>query len=323
MDYNSADGGMNGQANVGGGGGYGGQRRGVSREENLERKVFIGGISWDTAEPDLFEYFSRFGEVVSVNIKYDQSTGRSRGFGFIEFGTTDATNEAIKQKIHDIKGKQCEVKRAMSRENKKVFVGGISNDFPAEDLKNYFNKYGEVEEVELPMDKTTNRRRNFVFVVFKDENGANRAVEQTKHLLGDRYCDVKMFQPDARKPPGAGSGGGQNGPPANYMGGGGGYGGGAGQGGPPGPPAPYGPPGGHNQMAGGYGDYNQYWQQYWQYYYGQYYNQYGNGQPGAMPPAPGGYPAAGYGQPAQTGQDNQQGWGQYPDYGRGYQGHQQ
>lgn len=43
-------------------------------------KLFIGGISWDTDEDRLREYFQSFGEVVEVMIMRDRTTGRARGW---------------------------------------------------------------------------------------------------------------------------------------------------------------------------------------------------------------------------------------------------
>ena len=48
-------------------------------------KVFVGGISWETSEERLKEYFSSFGQVLEAVIVKDRSTGRARGFGFVAF----------------------------------------------------------------------------------------------------------------------------------------------------------------------------------------------------------------------------------------------
>ncbi len=48
-------------------------------------KLFVGSISWNLTWQELKEAFSEFGEVGFVKIVKDRETGRSKGFGFVEF----------------------------------------------------------------------------------------------------------------------------------------------------------------------------------------------------------------------------------------------
>ncbi|KAI3799587.1 hypothetical protein L1987_34886 [Smallanthus sonchifolius] len=57
-------------------------------------KLFVAGLSWSVDEKSLKEAFSSFGEVSEVRIMYDRDSGRSRGFGFVNFSREDEASSA-------------------------------------------------------------------------------------------------------------------------------------------------------------------------------------------------------------------------------------
>jgi cold-inducible RNA-binding protein len=59
------------------------------------KKLFIGGLSWETTDKSLEEAFSQAGQVVSVNVIVDRMTQRSKGFGFVEMSTEEEAKAAI------------------------------------------------------------------------------------------------------------------------------------------------------------------------------------------------------------------------------------
>lgn len=67
-------------------------------------KLFIGGISWDTDEERLRDYFGNYGEVVEAVIMRDRVTGRARGFGFVVFADPSVAERVILEK-HVIDGR--------------------------------------------------------------------------------------------------------------------------------------------------------------------------------------------------------------------------
>lgn len=79
----------------------------VSFLEKMESdlgKLFIGGISWDTDEERLKDYFRIYGEVVEAVIMRDRATGRARGFGFVVFADPVVAERVITYK-HVIDGR--------------------------------------------------------------------------------------------------------------------------------------------------------------------------------------------------------------------------
>lgn len=91
------------------------------------------------------------------------------------------------------------MKPAKSRENKKVFVGGLPSDYSELELRTHFEQFGKVDDIEWPFDKQTKTRRNFAFIVFEEEESADKASAQTKQSFGSRDCDVKKAVPQGKR----------------------------------------------------------------------------------------------------------------------------
>nr|KJB28117.1 hypothetical protein B456_005G028100 [Gossypium raimondii] len=59
------------------------------------KKLFIGGLSYGTDDQSLREAFSGFGDVTEARVIADRDTGRSRGFGFVNFADDESASNAL------------------------------------------------------------------------------------------------------------------------------------------------------------------------------------------------------------------------------------
>ncbi len=59
------------------------------------KNIFVGNLSFNTAEEELRQAFEAFGQVDRVSIMTDRDTGRSRGFGFVEMASNEDGEKAI------------------------------------------------------------------------------------------------------------------------------------------------------------------------------------------------------------------------------------
>ncbi len=59
------------------------------------KKLFVGGLSFQTTEDVLADAFAKAGNVISAVIIKDRMTQRSKGFGFVEMETEEEAQAAI------------------------------------------------------------------------------------------------------------------------------------------------------------------------------------------------------------------------------------
>jgi RNA recognition motif-containing protein len=61
----------------------------------MNKKLYVGNLSYDTSEDDLWRLFAEVGPVVSATIITDRMSGQSKGFGFVEMETAETAQAAI------------------------------------------------------------------------------------------------------------------------------------------------------------------------------------------------------------------------------------
>lgn len=83
----------------------------------MAKKLFVGNLAYAVNDDALKALFDEFGEVTSANVITERDSGRSKGFGFVEFSDDAAADEAIKT-MHEkeVEGRKLTVNEARPRE---------------------------------------------------------------------------------------------------------------------------------------------------------------------------------------------------------------
>jgi len=91
----------------------------------MNKKLYVGNLSYETTEGELQKLFSEVGPVVSATVITDRDSGRSKGFGFVEMETEQAAKEAIERlNNHEINQRSITVNEARPPKERSFGGGG-------------------------------------------------------------------------------------------------------------------------------------------------------------------------------------------------------
>lgn len=138
--------------------------------------MFIGNLSWNIDDEWLYREFEEFGEISRANVITDKESGRSKGFGYVEFVDSASAAAALKAKKDSmIDGRPANVDYSTPRGDAQapkdrandrakqfgdsqnppsdtIFCGNLSFEADESIVGEAFGAHGEVVNVRLPTD---------------------------------------------------------------------------------------------------------------------------------------------------------------------------
>jgi RNA recognition motif-containing protein len=212
-------------------------------EVSLGVRLFVGNLPPQLCFPELEDLFLPFGAIVSADLMTDPTTGRSRGFGFVEMESNDAARAAITA-LHgsQLDGQTLTVNEAnpvrgmgAPREDNRrpftpsassasgdrpssggvrssgvrLFVGNLPYTATNAELEKLFSESGKVVSVSIMTDRATGQSKGFAFVDMGSKDEAAAAIKRFdgREALG-RILKVNEARPPERRPGGFFGGGG-------------------------------------------------------------------------------------------------------------------
>jgi len=193
---------------------------GQDSEFEKDRKLFVGGLSYETDDQSLKEYFEHFGELTDWVVMKFPDTRRSRGFGFVTYKHPENLEDSISAGPHSIDGATVELKRATPRtaeggrgsggrlkgedddevgpesiSMRKVFIGGLSYDTTDDEMREYFEQFGELKDCVIMKFNDSKRSRGFGFVTYATAAELDHCQASRPHVIGGKTLETKRATP--------------------------------------------------------------------------------------------------------------------------------
>lgn len=95
----------------------------LARMETDSRSIYVGNVDYGAVPEDLEQLFVKCGSIARVTIPNDKSTGRSRGYAYIEFAERNAVDVALELDQSNFRGRRMKV--SSKRTNKPYAISGV------------------------------------------------------------------------------------------------------------------------------------------------------------------------------------------------------
>eukprot|EP01095_Lingulamoeba_sp_RSL-Kostka_P017668 TRINITY_DN9339_c1_g1_i4.p1 TRINITY_DN9339_c1_g1~~TRINITY_DN9339_c1_g1_i4.p1 ORF type:complete len:457 (+),score=201.49 TRINITY_DN9339_c1_g1_i4:347-1717(+) len=166
---------------------------GTREDTSGHSHIFVGDLSPDIDDTALYKAFQGYSSISDARVMWDNTTGRSRGYGFVAFRDRGDAERAITEMSGVWLGSRAircnwanqknnnanivpgsityaQASSQASPTNTTVYVGNLGSDVTEDNLRNVFSNYGRIEEIRIQKDK------NFGFVRYATHDQATRAI---------------------------------------------------------------------------------------------------------------------------------------------------
>ena len=146
----------------------------LSTPQEYFKRLFVKGLKATTTQQDLLEYLAQFGQESDFIVELTTNKNKKhRGFAFVTI-LSESAYEKICSQEHHVHNTKLEIKDALSKDDiieqermltlipRKIFIGGIPQNTTREELYEYFERYGEIEDLNLTF-KRENKGKGFGF----------------------------------------------------------------------------------------------------------------------------------------------------------------
>lgn len=170
------------------------------------RKLVVLGIPWDVDTEGLRQFMSKYGELSDVIVMKDRATGRSRGFGYVTFATSESAEKALGSS-HFLNGRMLDIKVATPKESmqgqqvatggkksSRIFVARVPLSVTEDTFKSYFKKFGSISDLYMPKEKGSHGHRGIGFVTFEHSESVDKVMSET-HEIGGATVAVDRATP--------------------------------------------------------------------------------------------------------------------------------
>ena len=162
------------------------EERDTTLRYNTKNNIYIRGIPKTTTPREVYEYFSKFGDIFSCKITEDEF-GNHNGYGYITFFMNLDAEKAIEESkgktifgvdnleiVHFQKRNERMI-NTLENNKEKIYINNLPEKYEIAELNNLCGEFGKVETCNIFSDKIG---KNFGIVKFSNENEANEAVNK-------------------------------------------------------------------------------------------------------------------------------------------------